>query len=101
MGQIINCSIDFNSINQDKLVVHSNGCKYFNFTVSARQEPDKYGNTHYIVEAQTKEERLAKAPKNYLKSSGKEFVYGGAGNSGNAQPQAANTFDNDDDDLPF
>ena len=71
--------------------------KIINMTVMERKEPDNYGNTHYVIESQSKDERAAKAPKNYLKSSGKEFVFGG-----DAQVASNDvTLDDGDDDLPF
>lgn len=98
MSKIINCSIDLNSISPDKVKNHTNGCRYFNFTVMERTSPDERGNTHYVVEAQTKEERLAKAPKNFLKSSGKAFDFG---NNGGAKAAAVANQSDDEDDLPF
>lgn len=100
MSKIINCSIDLKSISKDKIKIHSNGCHYWNFSVLERKEPDQYGNTHYVVEQQSKDEREAKAPKNYLKSSGKEFIFGDS--QGSAQATASNAYaDDEDDDLPF
>ena len=84
-------------ISKDKIKVNPNGSHYYSMTVMERKEPDNYGNTHYVVESQTKDERAAKAPKNYLKSSGKEFVFGG-------EAQVASndvTLDDGDNDLPF
>lgn len=100
MSTIINCSIDLKMITKDKIKIHTNGSHYYNFSILERKEPDQYGNTHYVVEQQTKDERAAKAPKNYLKSSGKAFVFG----SDNGTPQVASNDvanDDDDDDLPF
>ena len=97
MSKIINISIDVKMISKEKIKVNANGSHYYNMTVMERKDPDKYGNTHYVVEAQTKDERAAKAPKNYLKSSGKECVFGG-------EAQVASndaTQDDGDDDLPF
>tara|TARA_R110000772_G_scaffold31949_3_gene78549 strand:- start:17 stop:310 length:294 start_codon:yes stop_codon:yes gene_type:complete len=97
MSKIINISIDVKMISKEKIKVNPNGSHYYSMTVMERKEPDNYGNTHYVVEAQTKDERAAKAPKNYLKSSGKEFVFGG-------EAQVASndvTLDDDGDDLPF
>ena len=97
MSKIINISIDVKMINKEKIKVNANGSHYYNMTVMERKEPDNYGNTHYVVEAQTKDERAAKVPKNYLKSSGKEFVFG-------AEAQIASndvTLDDGDSDLPF
>lgn len=102
MSKIINISIDLNSINESKVVNHANGCRYYNMTVKERKEVDQYGNTHYVIEGQTKEEREAKATPNYLKSSGKEFTFSDSyvANSNPASPAAA---DNEafEDDLPF
>jgi len=90
-------------VSKEKIKKHANGSSYWNFSVMERKEPDQYGNTHYVVEGQGKEERAAKAPKNYLKSSGKEFIFGGDGNGGQAVAANENV-DNDTDehdDLPF
>lgn len=100
MSKSINCSIDVKMISKDKIKIHANGSHYWNFSVLERKEPDQYGNTHYVVEQQTKDEREAKAPKNYLKSSGKEYVFGEAQNS-SAQTTASNAYAEQDDDLPF
>lgn len=97
MSKIINISIDVKMISKDKIKVNPNGSHYYSMTVMERKEPDNYGNTHYVVEAQTKDERAAKAPKNYLKSSGKEFVFGGE----NLVASNDATQDDADDDLPF
>tara|TARA_B110001452_G_scaffold227401_1_gene202271 strand:- start:4570 stop:4863 length:294 start_codon:yes stop_codon:yes gene_type:complete len=97
MSKIINISIDVKMINKEKIKVNANGSHYYSMTVMERKTPDDYGNTHYVVESQSKDERAAKAPKNYLKSSGKEFVFGG-------EAQVASndvTLDDGDDDLPF
>lgn len=95
----INCSIDLNKIDDSKVVNHANGARYYNFDVQEMKEPDQYGKTHTIIEAQTKEERESKLPKNYL-GKGKEFVW--KSNSGDGEPQAANAAQaQEEDDLPF
>lgn len=100
MSTIINCSIDVKMIDKSKIKVHANGSHYWNFSVMERKEADEFGNTHYVVEQQTKDEREAKAPKNYMKSSGKSYVFEQANSSPATKP--ANDFnDDDDDDLPF
>ena len=101
MSTIINCSIDVKMISKDKIKVHANGSHYWTFSVMERKDKDQYGNTHYVVEGQSKEEREAKAPKNYLKSSGKAYVFGN-GDSGAEATVSNNYADQDDDDgLPF
>jgi hypothetical protein len=97
MSKIINISIDVKMINKEKIKVNANGSHYYNMSVMERKEPDNWGNTHYVIEAQSKDERDAKAPKNYLKSSGKEFIFGG-------EAQVASndvTLDDGGDDLHF
>lgn len=99
MSKIINCSIDLTLIDKERVKKHSNGASYYNFSVMERKDADEYGNTHYIVEGQTKEERAAKAPKNYLRSSGKQYIFGEATAD---SPKASNDFSQaDEDDLPF
>lgn len=97
MSRVINISIDVKMIDKEKIKVNANGSHYYSMSVMERKTPDDYGNTHYVVESQTKDERAAKAPKNYLKSSGKEFVFGDQGQV--ASNDAIN--DDGDDDLPF
>lgn len=103
MSKSINCSIDLKMISKDKIKVHANGSHYWNFSVLERKEPDQYGNTHYVVEQQSKDERAAKEPKNYLKSSGKEYIFDGGTPNSSAQTTATNAYadQEEDDDLPF
>ncbi len=96
----INCSIDLNAINKDKIKVHSNGSRYYNFDVQLMKEPDRYGQTHTIIEQQTKEERTSGAPKNYL-GKGKEFVFGGNQATQPNNTTTASAEVEEDDDLPF
>lgn len=98
MSKIINCSIDLKMIDKSKIKIHANGSHYWNFSVMEMKETDQYGKTHYVVEQQTQDERAAKAPKNYLKSSGKAFDFG-AQNAQVASNDAA--AQEEDDDLPF
>jgi len=98
MSKIINISIDVKMIDKEKIRVNANGSHYYSMTVMERKDKDEYGNTHYVIESQTKDERAAKAPKNYLKSSGKEFVFGNDGGNAVASNDVSTA---DDDDLPF
>lgn len=102
MSKIINISIDLKAINKDKIKIHANGSHYYSMTVKEKKEVDQYGNTHYVVESQTKEEREAKVPPNYLKSSGKEFVFGDNGNQAVASNAPVDVSQDEEfDDLPF
>jgi len=96
MSKIINISIDINMINKEKVKVNPNGSHYYGMTVMERKTPDQYGNTHYVIESQTKEERAQKATKNYLKSSGKEYVFGEQ-----AQVASNDVAAQEENDLPF
>lgn len=72
MSEFINCSICVSDIPRDRIKMAENGKKYISICVSERKEVDSYGNTHTIFMAQSKEEREAKAGKNYI-GSGKAY----------------------------
>jgi hypothetical protein len=65
MAQLISASIDVTKISKDKLVKGEKGT-YLNITISINDEVDQYGNQAGIYESQSKDEREAKAKKNYL-----------------------------------
>ena len=93
---IINMSINLDKIDKSKIITGKKG-KYLNLTVGGNREgEDQYGNTHYIFQSQSKEEREANSEKNYL-GNGKEFVFDNETKTATAT--ASNT--NDEDDLPF
>lgn len=92
MGKIINVKIDVTKLDKDKFFEGKKGT-YANVTVAENMDGEsEYGDTHYVYEQQSKEEREAKTPKNYL-GNGKEFVFG------NAPEVEAIT--SPDEDLPF
>jgi len=92
MSSIINASINLSKIDKSKIVDGKKG-KYLNITVGANRDgEDQYGNTHYVFQSQSKEERENKTDKNYL-GNGKEFVF----ENDNSSTESSK----DDDDLPF
>ena len=92
MSKIINIKVDVTKLDKSKFFKGKKGT-YANLTVAENMDGEsEYGDTHYVFESQSKEERDAKTPKNYL-GNGKEFVF-----SSNGEPQATETVD---DDLPF
>ena len=94
MGKIINVKIDVTKLDKSKFFVGQKGT-YANVTVAENMDGEsEYGDTHYVFESQSKEERDAKTPKNYL-GNGKEFVFG---NNGGTQTTTTPTVG---DDLPF
>ena len=94
MGKIINVKVDVTKLDKSKFFVGKKGT-YANITVAENMDGEsEYGDTHYVFESQSKEERDAKTPKNYL-GNGKEFVFN---NNGGTQTVTTETVD---DDLPF
>ena len=88
---IINMSINLDKIDKSKIITGKKG-KYLNITVASNRDgEDQYGNTHYSFQSQSKEEREAKAEKNYL-GNGKEFVF-----DNETKTESVTS----DDDLPF
>jgi len=65
MASIISGSIDLTKINKSKIYEGKKG-KYYPVTVVLNDEVGQYGDSGYIMTEQTKEERDAKASKEYL-----------------------------------
>lgn len=65
MATILNASLNVAKIDKTKLIQGKTG-KFLNVTITINDEVDKYGNNASIFESQSKEEREAKTPKNYL-----------------------------------
>lgn len=72
MGQLISFSIDLKKIDRDKIILGKNGQEYYPMTMSLGDKKDDYGNDCSIIDSQSKMEREAKEPKNYL-GNGKTF----------------------------
>ena len=102
MAQLFSASIDVSKISKDKLVKGEKG-NYLNVTISINDEEDNYGNVLTITESQTKEEREAKAKKNYL-ANGK-LVWSSDGGSASKQSgstsKPAPAADMEVESLPF
>ena len=65
MATILNASLNVAKIDQKKLIAGKTG-QFLNVTITINDEVDKFGNNASIFESQSKEEREAKTPKNYL-----------------------------------
>lgn len=65
MATILSASLNVAKIDQTKLIDGRTG-KFLNVTITINDEVDKFGNNASIFESQSKEEREAKTPKNYL-----------------------------------
>ena len=99
MAQLISASIDVTKISKDKLVKGEKGT-YLNITIAINDEVDQYGNQAGIYESQTKEEREAKAKKNYL-GNGKIAWSSEGGSTPKPAPAPAPTPIVEEDNLPF
>jgi hypothetical protein len=99
MAQLISASIDVTKISKEKLVKGEKGT-YLNITISINDEVDQYGNQAGIYESQSKEEREAKAKKNYL-GNGKIAWSSEGGSTPKPAPATAPTPIVEEDNLPF
>lgn len=99
---LINVSICLSDIPKDKIVNHKNGKKYLNMVVAEKRETDQYGKTHTVYAQQTKEEREAKAEKQYLGNGElKEFNSGVQQAASNQVDKPFEAKSEHDDSLPF
>lgn len=96
MATLLGLSIDVTKIDKSKL---GNG-KYLNLTVSIDDETNQYGQNVSAYDSQTKEQREAKEPRNYL-GNGKVFwTDGNIVKAVTPLPGDMNNTNNEDD-LPF
>ena len=65
MSTLINASIRVDKLPKEKFVKGKDGAVYYNLTISLGDET-RFGNNVALMDSQTKEERDAKKPKNYL-----------------------------------
>ena len=65
MASIIKASINLSEIPKDKIIPGKKG-KYLPITITINDEADQFGNQGPVIVQQTKEEREAKAQRNYL-----------------------------------
>lgn len=98
MSAIINLSINLDKIDKSKVIKGKKG-QYYNVTVAVNDEVDQFGNHAAIFESQTKEERDAKANRNYL-GNGKLAYSTGIPNTAD-MPKAPVATETADLDLPF
>lgn len=95
MGQLIALSLNLSKIDKSKLITGEKGT-YANITVSVNDEEDKFGNNVSCWEGQTKEEREAKADRNFL-GNGKIVWSDKGSQSSKTATKKATVHDN----LPF
>jgi len=97
MATLINLNINVENLPKEKFVKGKKGV-YYNLTISVNDETNQFGQNVSAFDSQTKEEREAKKPKQYI---GNGKVVWTDGKSTKAQ-QEAQPQDNDNNvDLPF
>jgi hypothetical protein len=97
MASLINLNINVENLPKEKFVKGKKGV-YYNLTISVNDETNQFGQNVSAFDSQTKEEREAKKPKQYI---GNGKVVWTDGKSTKAQ-QEAQPQDNDNNvDLPF
>lgn len=98
MAKILNVSINLNKVDKTKLIKGAKGT-YLSLNIAVNDEKDQFDNDCSVWENQTKEEREAKASKNYLGngkvvwSSEEQVLTGSTKSTKNAPVEV--------DDLPF
>lgn len=95
MAQLLNVSIDVSKIDKSKLIKGKKGT-YLNLTVAVNDEKDNYDNDCSAWQSQTKEEREAGNPKNYLGNG--RVIWNGTTNQ---QQTTSSNEPEEDSDLPF
>ena len=66
MSAIINLNLRVDALPKEKFVKGKDGKVYYNFTISINDDTNQFGQNVTAIDSQTKEEREAKKPKNYL-----------------------------------
>ena len=77
-----------------------NGKHYVSVVVDERKETDKFGNTHAVYISQSKEERTAKTPKQYV-GNGKEFKFSSSSPTPETTTKPQSNSNDASDFIPF
>lgn len=65
MGALLNFSINLDKLDKSRVIKGAKG-NYYDLTVSISDQTSQYGNNVSVFDSQTKEQREAKAEKNYV-----------------------------------
>lgn len=65
MSAIINVSLNLDNLNKSKVIKGKKG-NYYNITLSVNDQTSQFGDNVSLFDTQTKEEREAKAERNYV-----------------------------------
>ena len=100
MSTLINGSIRVDKLPKEKFIKGKDGAVYYNFTISVQDET-RYGNNVAFMDSQTKEERDAKMPKNYLGNGKVVWTDGTVTLAEREEKQLEVAADEQSGDLPF
>lgn len=100
MSTLINGSIRVDKLPKEKFIKGKDGAVYYNFTISVQNET-RYGNNVAFMDSQTKEERDAKMPKNYLGNGKVVWTDGTVTLAEREEEKVAVPVDGQSGDLPF
>lgn len=73
MSTLINASIDISKISPTK-IIEINGKKFLNITINLKDEKNQFDQDVSIWETASKEEREAKAARNYIGNGKTVFI---------------------------
>ena len=98
MSSLLNVSINVENLPKEKFVKGKKGV-YYNFTISVNDDTNQFGQNVAAFDSQTKEEREAKKPKQYI-GNGKVVRTDGSCVKATQEQPLEQTADNTTD-LPF
>ena len=102
MSAIINLNLRVDALPKEKFVKGKDGAVYYNFTVSINDDTNQFGQNVTAIDSQTKEEREAKKPKNYLGNGNVVWTDGKiVAVKRDTQEMAKQTSKEESEDLPF
>jgi len=100
MSTLINGSIRVDKLPKEKFIKGKDGAVYYNFTIAVNDET-RYGNNVAFMDSQTKEERDAKMPKNYLGNGKVVWTDGNVTLAEREEKKLEVAIDKQSGDLPF
>jgi hypothetical protein len=100
MAALISLSIDLSKIDKSKIIQGKNGGKYLDLTINIDDKVNNYGQNVSAWHGQSKEEREAKANRDYLGNGKVVWENGTITKAEPQQPQQAAPAQQDLD-LPF
>ena len=100
MSVLMNASIRVDKLPKEKFIKGKDGAVYYNLTISIQDET-RFGNNVAITDSQTREEREAKKPKNYLGNGRVVWTDGNVLLAEREEAEAVVVEGENDKDLPF